>query len=100
MKVLKIISVCGSGTVTSSMVATKVKDILGDNGVRASTVEVNPSGADSLVSSGSYDLIVHTSPLVRTYEIPTLNAVGLLTGMGEEEFIEALIETGQRLAKD
>lgn len=98
MRSLKIISVCGSGTVTSSMVATKVKDILSENGVTASTVEVNPSGAEELVNSGAYDLIVHTSPLVRKYDMPTLNAVGLLTGMGEEEFIEALIETGKELA--
>jgi len=97
MKTLNIISVCGSGTVTSSMIANKVKDLLEDNGYSAKTVEVNPGGVDSLLSSGSYDLIVHTSPLLSNYDIPTINSVGFLTGMGEDEFIEELLETAARL---
>lgn len=99
MKTLSIISVCGSGTVTSSMIANKVKEVLEDNGFRARTVETNPNGVDSILSSGSYDLIVHTSPLVADYAIPTINSVGFLTGMGEEEFIEELLETAKRLTK-
>ena len=99
MRSLKIISVCGSGTVTSSMIANKVKDLLDDNGISATTVEVNPGGVDQLVVSGSYDLIVHTSPLLSTYNIPTINAVGFLTGMEEEEFIEELLKTAKELIK-
>lgn len=99
MKRLKIISVCGSGTVTSSMVANNVKELLEDNGISATTVEVNPGGVDQLVNSGTYDLIVHTSPLLHTYEIPTINAVGFLTGMAEEEFIEELLKTAKELVK-
>ena len=99
MRKLNIISVCGSGTVTSSMIANKVKDLLEDNGYSASTVEVNPGGVDALLSSGTYDLIVHTSPLTGTYEIPTINSVGFLTGMGEEEFIEELLDTVKQLTQ-
>ncbi|MBP2097676.1 PTS sugar transporter subunit IIB [Enterococcus rivorum] len=97
MKKVNIISVCGSGTVTSSMVAEKVKDFLSENGFRAQTVEVNPNGVDSQLESGSWDVIVHTSPLKKKYELPTINSVGLLTGMGEEEFFEELLETVQKL---
>lgn len=97
MKTLNIISVCGSGTVTSSMIANKVRDLLDDNGISAKTVEANPGGVDALMSSGSYDLIVHTSPLISEYEVPTINAVGFLTGMGEDEFIEELLETIKNL---
>ena len=97
MRTLNIVSVCGSGTVTSSMIANKVKDLLEDNGFNAKTVEVNPGGVDSVLSGGSYDMIVHTSPLIGTYDIPTINAVGFLTGMGEEEFIEELLATAKEL---
>ncbi|EOH88397.1 hypothetical protein [Enterococcus pallens] len=97
MRTLNIVSVCGSGTVTSSMIANKVKDLLEDNGFNAKTVEVNPGGVDGVLSSGTFDMIVHTSPLISTYEIPTINAVGFLTGMGEEEFIEELLETAKDL---
>ena len=93
MKKINIISVCGSGTVTSSMIANKVKDLLADHGYRATTVEVNPGGVEGQLSSGRWDLIVHTSPLKGKYEIPTINAVGFLTGMDEEGFIKELLST-------
>jgi len=98
MKFLKVISVCGSGTVTSSMVAMKVKDLLEEMKISASTTEVNPSGVDALITEGSYDFIVHTSPLVRKYDIPTINAVGLLTGIGEDECLEEIKKTAGELA--
>ncbi|QIQ21980.1 PTS sugar transporter subunit IIB [Zophobihabitans entericus] len=92
MKNINIISVCGSGTVTSSMIAGKVKDMLEEHGYKAKTVEVNPGGVDQQLSSGKWDLIVHTSPLKGKYDLPCINAVGLLTGMDEEGFIEALFK--------
>ncbi|MFD1414850.1 PTS sugar transporter subunit IIB [Oceanobacillus jeddahense] len=99
MKKINVLSVCGSGTVTSSMIAGKVKDILEENGYQAKTVEVNPGGVDGELESGSWDVIVHTSPLKREYDIPTINAVGLLTGFEEEEFIEELLEAVNKLEK-
>lgn len=93
MKNINVLSVCGSGTVTSSMIAGKVKDLLHEHGYRAKTVETNPSGVDGELLGGKFDVIVHTSPLKRKYEIPSINAVGFLTGMDEEGFIEELLET-------
>ena len=72
MRRINIISVCGSGTVTSSMIANKVTDLVASRGVKANTTECNPSGVDSLLCSGSWDLIVHTSPLKKKYDIPTI----------------------------
>ncbi|WP_086347768.1 PTS sugar transporter subunit IIB [Candidatus Enterococcus clewellii] len=97
MKRVNVISVCGSGTVTSSMVAGKVKDFLEENGYRAKTVEVNPGGVEGELASGQWDLIVHTSPLKGKYEVPTINSVGLLTGMEEDEFYEELLATVKTL---
>ncbi|MBP1048308.1 PTS sugar transporter subunit IIB [Enterococcus sp. BWM-S5] len=97
MKRVNVISVCGSGTVTSSMVAGKVKDFLEENGYRAKTVEVNPGGVEGELASGQWDLIVHTSPLKGKYDVPTINSVGLLTGMEEDEFYEELLATVKTL---
>lgn len=97
VKRLNVISVCGSGTVTSSMVAGKVKDFLAERGIKVKTVEVNPGGVEEQLASGSWDLIVHTSPLKGKYELPTINAVGLLSGIGEEEFFGELLETANKL---
>jgi len=92
MKKLNIISVCGSGTVTSSMVANKVTELAKKNGYKVNATECNPNGVDGLLSSGSYDLIVFTSPLKGKYDIPTISAIGLLTGMDEEGFEEEFIK--------
>ena len=97
MKKLNVISVCGSGTVTSTMVANKVKDFLEENGYKTQTVEVNPGGVEGQLASGNWDIIVHTSPLKGKYDIPTINSVGLLTGMGEEEFFEELLKTANKV---
>ncbi|MBG9801527.1 PTS sugar transporter subunit IIB [Brevibacillus laterosporus] len=97
MKRIRVISVCGSGTVTSSMIAGKVKDILAENGFRADTITTNPGGVGEILASGKWDLIVHTSPLRGKYDIPVINAVGFLTGMDEEGFIEELLKTAKGL---
>lgn len=91
MRALKILSVCGSGTVTSSMVANKVKDMLKERGYNSTTVETNPGGVENNLDMGGFDLIVYTSPLKKKdYGIPVINAIALITGMGEEEFEEEL----------
>lgn len=91
MKTLKILSVCGSGTVTSSMVANKVKDLLKERGYSSTTVESNPNGVETNLDAGGFDLIVFTSPLKKKdYGVPVINAIALITGMGEEEFEEEL----------
>ncbi|GEN88519.1 PTS sugar transporter subunit IIB [Oceanobacillus sp. FSL W8-0428] len=96
-KSINVLSVCGSGTVTSSMIAGKVTDILKENGYNAKTTETNPNGVESELSNGSWDIIVHTSPLKSTYNVPSINAVGLLTGMDEEGFIEELLDAVSKL---
>ena len=42
--------------------------------------------------AGDFDLIAYTSPIPGEYDIPVINAVGFLTGFGEEEFIDEVLE--------
>lgn len=91
MKKIKILTVCGSGTVSSSMLSEKLKDSLAEYGYQVTTDEVNPGGVSGAMVSGDFDLIAFTSPIPGTYDIPTLNAVGFLTGFAEEEFIEEVL---------
>jgi len=89
MRRFNILSVCGSGTVTSSMVAEKVKEAMEERGIHVKTTEAKPTEALNYARSGNYDLITHTSPLPKgDYGIPVINAVGCLTGMGEDEFFD------------
>ena len=65
MAAVNILSVCGSGTVTSSMVAAKLKEKLGERGYSVSTTEARPTEALNLATSGRFDILTHTSPTSR-----------------------------------
>ena len=92
MRPIKILSVCGSGTVSSAMVASKLKDQLKEAGYDVVTTEVSPGGVESAVTAGNYDMIAYTSPISGDFNIPAINAVGFLTGFGEEEFLEKTLK--------
>ena len=92
MKRVKILTVCGSGTVSSSMLSEKLKDTLDEYGYKVITEEVNPGGVSGAMVAGDFDLIAYTSPIPGEYDIPVINAVGFLTGFGEEEFIDEVLE--------
>lgn len=88
MKKVKILCVCGSGTVSSAMVASKLRDQLKERGFDADTVETSPNGIEIELSGAKYDLMACVSPVYAEYDIPKVNAVGMLTGLGEEQVIE------------
>ena len=87
MKKCKILCVCGSGTVSSAMIAGKLKEQLAEKGWEAEAVETSPNGVESVLSGGKFDLIACVSPVYQDYGVPKVNAVGMLTGMSEEQVI-------------
>ena len=100
MKRYNVLSVCGSGTVTSSMVAEKLRETLEEKGYIVDTTEANPNEALSLAKTGKFDFITGTSPLPDgDYGIPVVNAIGFLTGFGEDEFLEEVDEVLLALEK-
>ncbi|ATP36409.1 PTS sugar transporter subunit IIB [Ligilactobacillus salivarius] len=93
MKSVNVLSVCGSGTVTSSMVAASLKEYLEEQGIQAKTTESRPTEALQLAQNGTFDFIINTSPLPDgDYGVPIINATGLLTGFGEDEFYEEVLK--------
>ncbi len=100
MSLVNILSVCGSGTVTSSMVAAKLKEKLGDRGYSVTTTEARPTEALNLAQSGRFDVLTHTSPLPDgEYGIPTINAFACITGIGEDQFIDEVVSALQSVGK-
>ncbi|MGI6109048.1 MAG: PTS sugar transporter subunit IIB [Eubacteriaceae bacterium] len=100
MKAVSILSICGSGTVTSSMVAAKLKDKLAGRGYKVSAVEAKPTEALNLAQSGRFDIIAHTSPLPKAdYGIPCVNAFACVTGMGEDKFFDDIVEALKSVGK-
>lgn len=100
MSLVSILSVCGSGTVTSSMVAAKLKEKLGEKGYSVTTTEARPTEALNLAQSGRFDILTHTSPLKEgDYGIPKINAFACVTGIGEDEFINQVVEALKSIGK-
>ena len=84
MKSCTILCVCGSGTVSSAMVAGKLKEKLAEKGWDASMTEASPNSIASEISGKQFDLIACVSPV----RIPKVKAVGMLTGMAEDKVVE------------
>ena len=100
MAVVNILSVCGSGTVTATMVASKIKEKLGEKGYTVNTTEARPTEALNLAQSGRFDVLTHTSPLPDAdYGIPIINAFACIIGVGEEQFFEDVIKALNSVGK-
>lgn len=97
MRAVKILSVCGSGTVSSAMLSSKLTDVLEENGYDINATEVSPGGVEGAMQSGNYDLIVYTSPVDGDYDVPIINATGFLVGINEDEFIEEFMNEVKKL---
>jgi galactitol PTS system EIIB component len=97
MKRIRILTVCGSGTVSSTMIAQKLKDALREKGYEADCLEVNSSQVANKLSSSHFDCVCYASPIHGEYGIPCINGIGLLTGMDEEGVIEAVLKVGEKL---
>ena len=100
MATIHILAVCGSGTVTSSMVAGKIRDRLGEEGYMVMTEESRPTEALRLARSGRFDLMVHTSPIPEgDYQIPVFDGFPCLSMRGEEEFFDEMMKALKEAGK-
>ena len=93
-KSIKLLTVCGSGIVTSSMIANKLTEMFEDEGYEVSAMEANPSEMGTYLARDKYDLVAYASPIDEDElnGTPALPAIGLITGLGEDEFFEKALE--------
>lgn len=89
---VNVLTICGSGVVTSSMIANKIKDMLTEEGYKVSVTEANPSEIENYVMRHKYDFIAYASPVRDTFGVPAINGMGLVTGLGDEEFLEEALK--------
>ena len=70
MKSCTVVTVCGSGVVTSSMIALKIKEQLRDKGWDATMLEASPVSLNSVITGKDVDVIVCASPVTEDVGIP------------------------------
>jgi PTS system galactitol-specific IIB component len=97
IRVLNVLGVCGSGTVSSTLLADRVREILEDQKIRVKAVGVMPQMVQEYVERGGVDFVVTTSPIPGKIAIPVIKGVPLLTGFGEEECVQEIIATAKKI---
>lgn len=86
---VKIIVACGSGVATSETVAGKVNRLLKDKRIDATVEAVDLKSVDRhLKGAAAYISIVHEA---KEREIPTINGIAFLTGVGQDKEFEKLV---------
>lgn len=94
---LTVLAVCGSGVVSSSMIAQKVEDIISPLGVDVEVIGLLPTSVEGYVERGGIDFVVTTSPIPGNINVPVIKGVALLTGFGEDAVIEEIKKTAQEI---
>lgn len=86
----KVVLICGAGIATSTMVASKIEKVLADNGIAADLSKGSVLEASRLVEGA--DLLIVTTAIGKMGDIPVINGVPFLTGIGEDAVIAKLLE--------
>lgn len=94
MSTVRILTVCGSGIVTSSMIANTITDMLEDKGYDVEAMEANPSEMANYLARQHYDFVAYASPIDQDdlNGVPSIPAIGLITGTGTEEFAGVMMK--------
>lgn len=86
----KVVVACGSGIATSEAVAAKLRKLLAARSVEADIVAVDlESLEDALQDACAYVSVIKTE---QEYDLPVFNGVAFLTGMGQAEELDRLID--------
>ncbi len=96
-KVVKFLTVCGSGIVTSSMIANIISEFLEEEGYEPEPSECNPSEMANFIARVRPMFVANASP-IDADELdgtPAIPAIGLITGLGVDEFKDKVREVLQ-----
>ena len=97
---LAILAVCGSGLVSSTMIAQKVKQALVPLNAVVDVIGLLPTSVDNYIQNNPVDFIVTTSPIPGEVHVPIINAVALLTGFNENAVLDEIIQMAQKILSE
>ncbi|MBS4536650.1 PTS sugar transporter subunit IIB [Clostridium sp. D2Q-14] len=89
--VKNLLFVCATGIATSTAVTEKVMEFLKEKGV--TNVNYSQTNVASVRSnSDDADLIVSTTKIPYELDIPVINGLALITGVGEEKVLNSIYD--------
>jgi len=84
-----ILVACGTAIATSTVVAKAIEEALYDRGLSVNIRQCKAAEVPSLVEDA--DLIVTTTPVSVDKDIPVIQTLAFLTGIGKEDVIEQIV---------
>lgn len=90
----RILVACGNGIATSTVVASKIREYASTHGVAVETTQCKLMEVTS--KADNFDLLVTTGQFTGgEVSIPSIGALSLLTGIGEEATLASILEALQ-----
>jgi len=87
-KIYKIVVACGTAIATSTHVAIKIKELLEERGLKIHTIQCRVPEVPSLAPDA--DLVVATAQVPYDINVPVVNGIPFLTGIGIKEVIDEI----------
>ena len=84
-----ILVACGTAIATSTVVAKAIEEALEERDLYVNIRQCKASEVPSLVDNA--DLIVTTTPVSVDKDIPVIQTLAFLTGIGKEDVIEQIV---------
>jgi PTS system galactitol-specific IIB component len=99
MKKVKIIVVCGSGVAMAMHAAYKLREHLESNKIYNTFIE--GTGNNNLAACiDAYDIVVSNAEVTVKTDKPIFSAIPLITGVGEDELIEKIVEKVKEIGSE
>ncbi|KXG74653.1 Galactitol-specific phosphotransferase enzyme IIB component [Fervidicola ferrireducens] len=89
MNAKKVIVACGTGIATSTVVADKISEACKKEGISVNIIQCKVTELRSYADGA--DLIVSTTILKDKFDVPVINGLPFITGIGEERAIQDII---------
>ncbi len=90
----RILFVCGTGGITSTVAENHVIDACKKANVEVKTIRCSPTEINSLLDD--IDFIVATTAIGDNYPVPVISGVPLLLGIGKDKVLEQIIEMAKK----
>ena len=87
-RIYKIVVACGTAIATSTHVAIKIKELLEERGLKIHTIQCRVLEVPSLAPDA--DLVIATAQVPYDIEIPVVDGIPFLTGIGIKEVVDKI----------
>jgi PTS system galactitol-specific IIB component len=87
-RIYKIVVACGTAIATSTVVSIKVKELLAERGMNVYTIQCRVIEVPNLAPDA--DLIISTAQVPFDLNIPVVDGIPFLTGIGIKEVIDKI----------